>query len=121
MNRASQVRELVAPAVIVAVLPDKLHFAEIAAAGGVEEWSIAAKQRYAVKAEPRVKVHVVPEDIEQLPAKLLAAVCCTVPAIATGIYMLGLTPAILPGPRQFSGTLHVPGTKDDDDWVEKST
>jgi hypothetical protein len=41
----SQVSELLNPAVIVAVLPRRAQFAEIAVAGGAEFWSIETKDR----------------------------------------------------------------------------
>ena len=45
INNASQVNEFFVPALMVAVVPDKLQVAEIGAVGGAETWSIVGKQR----------------------------------------------------------------------------
>jgi hypothetical protein len=44
-NKQSQVKELGAPAVMVAVVPDKEHLALIAEAGGDDASSIETKER----------------------------------------------------------------------------
>ena len=62
-------REFEAPAVIVTVVAETEHFAEIAVAGRADEASIETKLRGAVvKVAPIENVQVVPADIAQDPA-----------------------------------------------------
>lgn len=67
-NKQSQVKELLAPAVTVAVVPDKEHLALIAGSGGADAGSTETKERYRVNFVTVEKVQVVPRDIAHFPA-----------------------------------------------------
>ena len=73
INRASQVRELAMPAVIVTVVPEIEHLAEFAIAGTVEAASIVTKHNGVPlnTALDNLNVQVVAVAMVQLPAKFL--------------------------------------------------